>query len=177
MTTGTTPPAVPDEPCGAHAGRSPAPAESWTPEQVAEFKASFEAAMAKYAPLRVLPSDHWKDRAEAAEAKLARVEELAGQLVTATHPTIGGTFAASIGHKFLAAIGTEEGAAFARQLIAQAEAADAGYKVAAVRAALYTFLHQYGRSELPTFKVAIDLAVSLRKIVDDLGGEEEARDG
>ena len=49
------------------------------------------------------------ERAEAAEAKLAEVRELARQLVTATHPTIGGTFAASIGHKFLAIIdGTEK---------------------------------------------------------------------
>jgi hypothetical protein len=37
-------------------------------------------------------------------AALARVEELAEQLVTATHPTVGGTFAAGIGHKILAAI-------------------------------------------------------------------------
>lgn len=66
-----------------------------------------------------------------------------------------------------------EGVAFARQLVAQAEAADAEYKVAAVRAAVYTFLHQYGRSALPAFKVAVDLAVSLRTIIDDLDGGEE----
>jgi hypothetical protein len=64
------------------------------------------------------------------------------------------------------------GASFARQLVAQAEAADAEYKVAAVRAGLYTFLHRHGRSALPEFEVAIDLAVSLRKIVDDLSDEE-----
>ena len=55
------------------------------------------------------PCEHsWQARAEDAEAKLARVEELARQLTTATHPTIGGTFAASIGHKFLAITGSKE---------------------------------------------------------------------
>src|SRR5205823_931187 len=49
--------------------------------------------------------------------------------------------------------------------------ADAAYKVAAVRAVLYTFLHRHGRSALPAFKVAIDLASSLRNIIDGLGDE------
>lgn len=45
----------------------------WTPGQLAAFQAHFDAAMANPGPLRVLPSDHWKARAEAAEAKLAEV--------------------------------------------------------------------------------------------------------
>lgn len=49
--------------------------ELLTPEQVAEFRERFAAAMANPGPLRVLPSDHWKDRAEAVEAKLAAVRE------------------------------------------------------------------------------------------------------
>jgi hypothetical protein len=103
-------------------------------------------------------------RAEAAKAKLAEVR---GVLLEGGQPD------GTARRRALAVIGTEEEAALARHLVAQAKAADAGYKVAAVRAGLYTFLHQYGRSELPAFKVAIDLAVSLRKIVDDLGDEEE----
>jgi hypothetical protein len=67
-----------------------------------------------------------------------------------------------------------DGAEHARHLIAQARAADAEYKVAAVRAEVYTFLHQYGRSTSASYQVAIDLASSLRKIVDDLGGDEFA---
>lgn len=48
--------------------------ESWTPEQITWFRERLKAAMANPGPLRVLPSDHWKDRAEAAEAKLAAIE-------------------------------------------------------------------------------------------------------
>ena len=43
----------------------------WTPEQLAQLQADFDAAMANPGPLRVLPSDHWQARAEAAEAKVA----------------------------------------------------------------------------------------------------------
>jgi hypothetical protein len=51
----------------------------------------------------------------------------------------------------------------------RAEAADA--KVAEARAGIGNFLAEYGASEIPMFKVAQDLANSLRKI---LGGDEEA---
>jgi hypothetical protein len=61
-----------------------------------------------------------------------------------------------------------------RQLAAAARAADAAYKVAAVRVVLYEFLHQYGRSVLPAFKVALDLASSLRNIIDDLAENDAA---
>jgi predicted amidohydrolase len=98
---------------------------------------------------------------KAAEAKLAEVRDLCQRR------------SAPVFADILAITGSDGEAAFARQLVAQAEAADAGYKVAAVRAGLYEFLHQYGRSALPAFKVAIDLAVSLRKIIGDLGSEEE----
>jgi hypothetical protein len=47
-------------------------------------------------------------RADAAEATLAAARELAEQLVTATHPTIGGTFAAGIGQKFKAILSSSE---------------------------------------------------------------------
>lgn len=59
-----------------------------------------------------------------------------------------------------------------RHLADAARAADAAYRLAAARVVLYEFLHQYGRSDLPAFKVALDLASSLRKIIDDLGDEE-----
>jgi len=72
------------------------PAQPWTPEQVAEFKASFTAALAKYAPLMVLPSDHWKDRAEAAEAKLAEVRDACRSIPS------------PIAERILALIGSEE---------------------------------------------------------------------
>ena len=65
---------------------------------------------------------------------------------------------------------SEGEAAEVRQLMADAQAADTAYRLAAVKVAVYEFLHQYGRSDLPTFKVALDLAVSLRKIID---GDEE----
>lgn len=50
--------------------------EALTGEQVAEFRERFEAAMANPGPLRVLPSDGWRERAEAAEAAEARLAEL-----------------------------------------------------------------------------------------------------
>lgn len=115
MASETTPPAQPDPlvmPADEFAAlktvAEAAGGQPWTPEEIAGFRERFAAAMAKPRPVMVLPSDRWKARAEAAEAKLAEVRELAGQLVTATHPTIGGTFAASIGHKFLAITGTDE---------------------------------------------------------------------
>lgn len=40
-------------------------------------------------------------------AQLARVQNLADQLATAAHPTVGGTFAAGIGLKFQAILGSE----------------------------------------------------------------------
>jgi len=49
--------------------------EPWTPEQLAQFQANFDATMANLGPLTALPSDHWQARAEAAEAKLAEVRE------------------------------------------------------------------------------------------------------
>lgn len=58
--------AGPPAPLPPDAGWTP-----WTPEEIAEFKARIEVAVANPGPLRVLPSEHWKDRAEAAEAKLA----------------------------------------------------------------------------------------------------------
>lgn len=62
-------------------------------------------------------------------------------------------------------------AAEVHRLIADAQAADTAYRLAAVKVAVYEFLHQHGRSESPVFKVALDLAVSLRKIIDgDEGG-------
>lgn len=64
----------------------------------------------------------------------------------------------------------DEEAAGARQLLADAQAADTAYRLAAVKVVVYEFLHQYGHSELPTFKVALDLAVSLRKIIDGTDG-------
>ena len=54
--------------------------------------------------------------------------------------------------------------------VANAQAADTAYRLAAVKVAVYEFLHQYGHSSLPSFQVALDLAVSLRKIID---GTEE----
>ena len=88
MASETTPPAQPDP--------FVASAQDWTPEQLAEFKASFTAALAKYAPLRFLPSDHWKDRAEAAEAKLAAVRDACRSIPS------------PIAERILAIIGTEE---------------------------------------------------------------------
>ena len=61
---------------------------------------------------------------------------------------------------------SEDEAAEARRLMADAHAADTAYRLAAVKVTVYEFLHQYGHSESPVFKVAIDLAVSLRKIID-----------
>jgi hypothetical protein len=49
--------------------------ETLTDEQVAEFRERFEAAVANPGLPRVLPSDGWLERAEAAEAKLAEVRE------------------------------------------------------------------------------------------------------
>jgi hypothetical protein len=119
-------------------------------------------------------------RAEAAEATLAGVRTKAGEWAALAPAddwgeSMGDTAIADCGRAILAITGSEEESALARRLVAQAEAADDGYKVAATRAALHEFLHQYGRSTLPTFKVAVDLAVSLRKIVDDPGSEEESR--
>jgi len=64
---------------------------------------------------------------------------------------------------------SEDEAAEAGRLMADAHAADTAYRLAAVKVTVYEFLHQYGHSELPAFKVALDLAVSLRKIVDGTG--------
>jgi hypothetical protein len=52
----------------AAAGEQP-----WTPEEIAGFRERFAAAMANPGPLRVLPSEHWQARAEAAEARLAAI--------------------------------------------------------------------------------------------------------
>ena len=65
---------------------------------------------------------------------------------------------------------SEDEAAEARRLMADARAADTAYRLAAVKVTVYEFLHQYGHSSLPSFQVALDLAVSLRKIID---GTEE----
>lgn len=54
------------------------------------------AAMANPGPLRVLLSEHWKDRAEAAEAKLAEVAAACRSIPT------------PIADRILAIIGTEE---------------------------------------------------------------------
>jgi len=70
MGTETTPPRKPDP------FVIPADEHPWTPEEIAEFKASLEAAMANPVPLSVWPSGHWMDRAEAAEAKLASIAAL-----------------------------------------------------------------------------------------------------
>jgi hypothetical protein len=59
--------------------------ESWTPEEIADLRARLEAALANPGPLTVLPSDHWKDRAEAAEAKLAEVRDHAGRYLRAVY--------------------------------------------------------------------------------------------
>ena len=67
---------------------------------------------------------------------------------------------------------TEAGVTEARRLVADAEAADTVYRLAAVKVVVYEFLHQYGHSELPTFQVALDLAVSLRKIVEGRDDDE-----
>jgi len=47
--------------------------EEMTPGEIAEIREQFDAAMANPGPFRILPDDHWKDRAEEAEAKLARL--------------------------------------------------------------------------------------------------------
>ena len=51
----------------------------WTPEEIAgRIAGIFAAAMANPGPLTVLnlaPSEHWRERAEAAEAKLAAIAE------------------------------------------------------------------------------------------------------
>lgn len=73
--------------------------QPWTPEEIAGFRERFEAAMAKYAPLRVLPSDRWKDRAEAAEAKLAEVRAALLE---------GGQDHGTVRRRALAVIGAEE---------------------------------------------------------------------
>ena len=62
----------------------------------------------------------------------------------------------------------------ARRLVAEAAVAETAYRLASVKVAVYEFLHHYGHSELATFKVAIDLAVSLRKIIDGTDEEEPA---
>ena len=67
---------------------------------------------------------------------------------------------------------SEDEAAEARHLMADAQAAETAYRLAAAKVAVYEFLHQHGRSESPAFQVALDLAVSLRKIID--GIDEEA---
>ena len=159
-------------------------------DEEAGWRARAEAAEARLAELenaicwntsctscaRVLDSAYAETvRREAAEAALAAIKaECRGHLERAGAER-GSVCCPHLAEDILAIAGDEE-AALARRLVAQAEAADAKYKVAAVRAAVYTFLHQYGRSELPTFKVAIDLAVSLRRIVDNLGSEEENGD-
>jgi hypothetical protein len=102
-------------------------------------------------------------RREAADAKLA---ELRSVLLE------GGQEHGIVRRRALGIIGSEGEADLARHLVAQAKAADAEYKVAAARVVLYEFLHQYEQSELSAFRVAIDLASSLRKIIDDLDGEE-----
>lgn len=122
-------------------------------------------------------ASHWRNRAghqqaraEAAEAKLAEIEALCCHQRASAPESVRTPTVAVV--RILAILGTEGGADLARHLVAQAKVADAEYKVAEVRVTLYEFLHQYGQSELPAFKIAIDLASSLRKIIDDLGGEE-----
>lgn len=83
-----------------------------------------------------------------------------------------GFAAEDLADAILAIIGSEDGEAeHARQLIAHAEAADAGYRLAAVKVAVYEFLHGHQGREVPA--MALDLAVSLKKIID---GSEEADD-
>jgi len=71
-------------------------------------------------------------------------------------------------------IGTGEETGHARRLLAQARAADAAYRLAAARAAVYEFLHQHGQLASARYAVALDLADTLRRIID--GTEEEGAD-
>jgi len=46
-----------------------------TPEALRELKERFRKAVENPGPLTILPSEPWKDRAEAAEAKLAAITD------------------------------------------------------------------------------------------------------
>jgi hypothetical protein len=96
--TDPTPPGQPEAP----ALIMPSAGE-WTPEEIARFKERLKAAMANPGPLRVLPSDHWKDRAEAAEAKLAAIETHCR-----TNPQLAGAALPQLAADILDIIGAEE---------------------------------------------------------------------
>ena len=80
-------------------------AESWTREQVAEFQERFREAMANPGPLIVLPSEHWRERAVAAEARLA----IAVRALSGIRAVVGtSTEAYHMARDALAIIGTEK---------------------------------------------------------------------